>query len=266
MPELDRVLPFFTRKDLAFDQRAVFALRVQTKSATTTTIRIRGLTKEGQFVFRHSVSATASTNSTDFRIPDVPIMVSVFDASTDFEQGDCYVAVQLLINGDIVADLVSGWIYQLKGLSWPFHSSGDLIPGRGQFGGFSSSNPAAGSEISFTSPTLRQLRLLALRFTLVTSSTAANRRVHVAIGTAGATVDCISSVDQTASQTINYTVAPFGALPTASNDNDILINMPPEMWLDAGDSITTVTTNIQAGDDFGVLSVFAERFFSFLTV
>ena len=159
--------------------------------------------------------------------------------------------------------LCSGVVDIRKSISYPVSPQKEMRPDGGQILDFTGTNPAAGSEIDDSVPTGRVWRILAISFSLTTDANAANRRVHVILlGPSGVEIDTFSDVDQIASTTRKYSVAAFGAIPDTLDDNDILIPLPADIFLPAGSAVQTLTTNRQAGDDFGTPSILVEQFFS----
>lgn len=258
-------LPFLTRDMLAFEHGVKFSLRITTQSVDAQTMFIRGLTREGRFIFNHIMSANSLPISSTFRIPDFPIMVSASLAIEGFDQGDAWVRLALVIDDDVIFELASGLVYSNKGISWPSSQVPDQIPGGGGLTTSDGANPAVGAEIDNTVPDGQIWRLLGIRFQLVTSSTVNDRRVHVVIQFQGGNnIDCIATAVQAASTTRNYSCAAWGTLPTASDDNDILIPLPLNIKLPETSKIITQTTNLDTtgtGDNFGLPNHIIERFF-----
>lgn len=124
-------------------------------------------------------------------------------------------------------------------------------------------NPGAGSEISETVTSGEMWKLQSITFSLVTSATVANRRVHFQVnGPEGRLLDAFSDIDQPASTTRQYTVAAFGNLPDREDGDDILIPIPPDFLVPQTSTLKTSTTNLQAGDNFSAPVVTYE--FSFM--
>lgn len=119
-------------------------------------------------------------------------------------------------------------------------------------------NPAAGDNFSIIVPPRRIWRIRSLRFSLTTDSTAANRRVVLTtdddaiISIAGA-----SSVDQIASDTQWYNFS-LNPLPEFSFGNDSFIPLM-DMLIDATDSLESLISNIQAGDQIATISLSVEE-------
>jgi hypothetical protein len=253
---------FLTREQLALPLGTAFSLRITTQSNNAVPLTIRGMTKEGVFTLVHNTTSDGTDTSTDFRLPDLPIFISVYDDDFSFTQSSCHVSVDLLANEDRLYCLFSGNVYAQKGLSWPQTTTQDLIPNRGTFMVFTSDNPAAGAEISISVPNKRIWRIIGLRFQLVNAAVAASRRVHVVMTHGeGCALDFFSDVDQITGETRNYTCAAVAGNPDRIDDNDIIIPIAPDIWLPEGSTITTETTALNAGDNFGTCAVMLEQFF-----
>ena len=255
--------PFLTRKMLSFEHSTRFQLKLSSQSRIAGTLLIRGFTREGIFTFTHTVGTTGVITTENFSMPDIPIMLSVQTASTTIEQGDCRVSLQLMLNGDSLMELCSGFIYSQKALSWPYSNTSDYIPGHGRLITVNSTNPVAGAEPSIEVPAHQVWRFIAARTQLVAAAAAASRRVHLVIDTGNSMViDCFSGVDQIISETKAYSFANFGHIPDETDDNDILVNTPAGLWLPEGGQIRTETTNLNAGDDFTTLKADVELFYT----
>lgn len=120
-------------------------------------------------------------------------------------------------------------------------------------------DPAAGAEVSDTVPAGKVWRLRGMILTLVTDATAATRRVHVTLDD-GTTVFYrrAANASQAASLTQNYVLA-VGEQESAVRDTWTTDPLP-EIDLPAGARIKTVTTNKQAGDNYGVTQYYVEEF------
>ena len=262
-PKTNQSLPFLTRNMLSFENGTVFSLRIRSKSLSAAVISIRGLTREGPFKFSHTLVSTGVEQTETFRIPDVPIMLSVVDESNFVTQGRDFIILDLMVNGDKYYEYFAGPVYQAKGLSWPATNTRDKVPNGGFITDVTGSNPAAGAEISVTVPTNEVWKFIGLTAQLVTDANVANRRVQLEFASgSGAWARCLSSVDQAASNFKNYA---FQATPHALTENvgnQISIAVPKDLILVAGDIINTWTVNIQAGDNWGAPLLRVEKFFT----
>lgn len=253
--------PFITRKMLSFEHGIAFSLQLRSHGVTGTQIKIQGVTKEGPFTLTQTVSATGAEVSNTFRIPDIPIFLSVVDTDLSINQGQCFVRVSLLANGVEIRQLTTGYVYQFHSVAWPEYAAPDMVPNHGFFKTVSGADPAANVEATLSVASNELWRILKFTVTLVTDANAANRRVHFVIGSgATSSIDCFSTVDQTASLTRKYSVAAYGAVPDETDDDDIIVAMPQDMWLVSGGTIATATVSRQATDNFGVISALVESF------
>jgi len=112
-------------------------------------------------------------------------------------------------------------------------------------------NPAAGAEWSYTVPDRTRLRLLYGRAFLTTSATAASRVPELKItSSAGILWLTYQGYGPSASQTWPVAIMPNLSFsdPIAPRPQDYAI--PNDCYLAAGDVIESITTAIQAGDQW----------------
>ena len=255
-------LPFVLRDMLAFEHAQAFSLRILSQARVASTIVVRGMTREGVFSFSHASQGSTLESQQDFRIPDMPIFLNVIDLAASAIQGEIWAQVTLLVNGDPVYELCAGYLSNHKNLAWPPSNAIAQVPGRGLIRDFSGANPAAGAEVSDVVPDGQVWHVLAMSVTLVTSATAANRRVHFQFfGPVSIGIETFPTIDQTASTTIKYNVAKYGAITDETDGTQILVPLPHDLYLPPGGTIATATVNIQVGDNFGAPSYLIEQFF-----
>jgi len=261
MPPKDlQSLPFLTRDMLAFQESAVLGLLVQSRGVSDSDITITGATREGPFSLRHSIGSTGAFTSESFRLPDVPIWLSVIDIDESSGPGLSFVSVSLTVNGNVIHNLMSGYVYQDHALTWPATATEHSQHNRGLISSADSADPAVGVELSITVPTRQSWRIVSARFVFVTSAAVTNRNPHIVIQQAGSkAIEAFSDKPQTAGQTIQYTVESPGYGANLQEGNDIIIPIPKDIVIIAGDTVTTETTNIQGNDNFGVMTLFFER-------
>jgi hypothetical protein len=252
-------LPFITRDMLAFKTNASFSIQIRSVAQNDGTITLRGMTKEGQFIYKHMTGASGVEQIENFRIPDLPIFFTIDDEDLVYSKGELYVIVSLILNGSKVAQLGAGYVYDKFGLAWPKSQRDTAGIMTGYMANTTSADPAAGAEISYTLPGINERRIQSIRFTLVTSAGVANRRVHVVFTQGGVKVlEVISPIDQVASTTKLYTVI-AGEIGTVTNDdNDIIMQIPNNLCVPVNMVISTETTNLQAGDNFSTMVLWAE--------
>lgn len=257
-------LPFVTRHMLDFEFATKFELVTNYKVSDAVPFTVAGATKSGTFSYK--VVPTVATGTTELRFPlnDLPIWVSVVDTDYATEKGDTYVSVDLAINNNTVQSLCAGYVYTTHGISWPQTTRQDSGAVRGKITSSGSTDPAAGSEMSLVVPTGETWRIISIRFTLVTDANVANRRVHLKFtGGSETMIEAISGTDHVASTTRVYTCYFTGGGATLAEDNDIIIPLPQNFMATAGTTISSQTTNKQAGDNFSFMEVNYERFFEF---
>lgn len=263
--EKEYPLPFVTRKMLNFEYATTFEIVLRYRSRSTQPIIITGATKEGVFTFEFKLTSTTSVITHRFPIPDMPIWISIIDKNSTIDDGSTYITSYLSINKNNVLNMTAGYISRHKGMSWPQTQRENSTLLEGELGVINGTDPAAGNETSVDCPTGFKLRVRAITFTLVTSATVANRRVHVKITNYGADVyEFISSIDQAAGTTRKYTLMPIGGAGTYGDDNDIIIPIPENITLKESDQIITSTTNLQVGDNFSSTVALIERYVDFL--
>ena len=250
-------LPFLTRDMLKFEQATRFTLVVQSAAVVASDVIIRGATRNGLFTLRHTTTSNEIPKTESFSLPDVPIWISAKAENIATEPDQIYVQVSFALNDDIMQPLAAGYVYGFRGLSWPLNNIEAPVPvGWGAPKQNSVTNPAAGSDFTFTNKVYSFSEIQSVTFTLTTSATVANRRVHLAIFDGGlGNQDYHSSVDQTASQTRNYTCSAIGGAGSYANDNDIIIPIPPRLKGWGEFTIASSTLNLQAGDQFSFVRV-----------
>lgn len=260
-------LPFLTRKMLAFEHATTFSLRLEVQARAVTNVTVRGMTREGPFTFNIILDSVSTIQTFTYRIPDIPIMVSVEQTTLSLDQGRIYASVSLLVNGVYLQQLCSGLVYWSHGISYPSTFTPDSRPNGGEIRIISTANPAAGAQISQSVPSGETWKIKAVSFSLVNAAIAASRRVHIRFDYIGSGVlDFFSDIDQLTGETRKYTCAPVSPVSDSLDDNDIIIPIPADIVLQPDCAITTTVTNMQATDDFGSAVIWAETFFTPKTV
>lgn len=255
--------PFLTREMLTYQGSSTFQLVVGLQSAQTDPVYVRVGTKDNVLTFQLSPDGTKIMARQTIGITDVPIWVSVFDNDGSYTAGDLLVTVALAINGDRVHQLCGGYVTKQQSISWPIAQNNDPIKNIGVPNLTTSSDPAAGSELSISVPTGQLWVPIGCSFQLVTDATAVSRVVHIVFtGSGKVMAECISPNAQTASLTRNYRAVIGNSLMASADDNDLMIGLPADLILYAGMTITTQTTNLQAGDNFGTMTLFYKRYFT----
>lgn len=253
-------LPFLSRKQFSFSENTSFGIKIASRANAVGNLLIKGFTKEGTFSFQHTTTGSNAVKEETFFLPDMPIMIMVEEIGDVFYFGTAYAKLTLMLNSSEVYELCQGWIYKGRNLNYPAQL--EQISKNTINSPFSraSADPAAGAEITLTVGSNESWKVWGGTFQLVTDATVANRRVHIYISYVGIRLfEAFASVDQTASQTINYTFYRGAGSNLASHDNDILIPIPPDLFLETGMILGTDTVGLVAGDNFGVMTIYCER-------
>ena len=255
-------VPFLTRAMLKFGNKANLELVVTSRVVSSRKLFIRLVNREGMSEFTHENTGTGVRATTTHKISDIPTLLSVVDETAEAQQGESYVTVSLQMNGEIVYQLASGYVYEQKGISWPQSLNSDILPGRGGIKVITTANPATGAEISGSVPSGQMWRVLYARFNLTTDGTSVDRRVHVQFGgNINDGIDIFSGSNQTATLAWRYSLAQYGLNLSAQHDNDLIISLPDNLYMVGNEQFSTDTTNLQAGDDFSPMELGIEQLF-----
>lgn len=259
---LNQALPYVTRDMLSFEGNATFGLNCRIQSNDPGNLTIRGATKAGPFTLQVPGSPLGdyAVTTRTFRLPDIPVWLSVNDEIGNFPIGAAFIVVSLTVNGDVVHNLVGGYVHQQHPIAWPTTRADDMTI-KGQILSFQGADPAAGVETSITVPTVNAWRLLGWTANLVAGAAAANRIVHLKATNGGRVVfEVISSTTQIINENKVYHAninSPGGA---ATDDNDIILALPHDIYLPQTTTITTETTALNALDNWGAPQVWVEQF------
>lgn len=255
-------LPFLTRDMLRFGASTKIELRIDMQADTAAALSISGITREGTFTYKATTPSNSLNTSVSFQLSDIPIMVSVKDTSGVLEQGMAFVALSLVINGDVVQQLTSGLVYSQKALSWPQTQQVDLRPGGGRIVRLLPTTPAVNVDIQMTVPAGEVWRIRDITFLITTDANVANRRAKIYISTPhDATLWMWADTDQTASLTRIYHGGNLGAGSAGASGLDIFIPLPNDMLLFAGDTIGMTAQNRAAGDQMTPDEITIEKYF-----
>lgn len=255
-------LPFLVRDMLAFEYAASIELVITARSKSADEINVVGATREGLFKYTFLTNTSVDTAQVvRFAIPDLPIWISITDRDGAIVLGAVYIKADLAINGDTIHALTSGYVYNIKSLSWPAVNLETAEGHKGAITVIESADPAAGTELSITVPLGEEWKIKAMRFQFVTAATVGTRNVHVTVEINGAPIyTFFTGNGQIISQTLNYSLYPLPTTNDLLNDNDISMPIPDDIIVPGGDIIKTETVNLAAGDNFGKMQVYVERF------
>jgi hypothetical protein len=191
--------------------------------------------------------------------------VAAFLGSGSCKRGQCYVVIGLA-QGKETSNfkhtiIAQGYVGTQVNQAWPGNRLEQPTEGAGVIRRVPGTNPSAGQEIAETVPTGARWRLLSLFAALVTNVNVANRRPVFLLGDAGSLTFFNASAPavQAASLTTFYCLAPGLGFESAPDTSRVNVGIPVSMMLGAGYHIDTLTTNLQAGDDWGAPSMLVEE-------
>lgn len=238
------------------------------ESGVTVAVRARFLGPDGQVTPQVFTLAAGSARAQERRLFDLGegfllgCIVTV-DSGTA-RRGQVFAHVGLgrgtAAAAEMVHTLIADYVTSGVGLAWPGGQIRQSVEGRGMLRSVTGTDPAAGAEVSEAVPTNARWLLHGVRLTLVTDATAANRRVHLSIQNELTVplLDLAAGDVQAASLTRRYNCEPAGFQRTAA-DNEIYLPLPRPLPLLQGWIIATVTTNLQAGDNFQAPRLYVEE-------
>ena len=182
----------------------------------------------------------------------------VFVSSAAPLLGQTFVVVEV-VRGESTAAiatqlLAAGYVTAKQPLLFPQTVPSSSLDGGGALRSIAGTTPGAGAEISETVPTGARWKLLAFAAQLVTSAAAANR-VPALFVDDGATVlyRAPVNVNEVASSTWQNSWIPVGSFNQTASGNVVREVLPVELFLGAGYRLRTVTTAIQAADQWSAV-------------
>jgi hypothetical protein len=165
-------------------------------------------------------------------------------------------------SGDLTQglNLLQGYPSLTDTLSWPQAPPVKSIDARALANVVAVGNPAAGNDYSIIVPAGVNWLVRSIRMQFVTGAGVANRFVTLRVddGLGNIFADISGGTVQAASLTFLYTFA--NGLPVSANNNVFTNGLPTEMRLPGGFRIRTVTTAIQAADQFSGCALELETF------
>ena len=231
-------------------------------------LRARLLTPDGEIVtleYKHTTSAT--TRLPKLTTHDIAegflVGLAVIGDPATFARGDVWATVGITrgggVPGSITQILAADYVEAVKGPSWPAGGVHSSVSGPGGINAVLQTDPAAGAEFSITIPNRARQRLVAGLFELVTDGTAANRRFTLEHTTvSGVLVRTLAVATQPASTTRTYSVGHWGDSAGLIGTTE-MVNWPDHHLMIGSDFLRTVTTNLQAGDDYAAPQLLLEE-------
>lgn len=217
------------------------------------------------FSFRHTPNTDRSSSIEEFSLAEgflLDLMI-LAEAGGPLRRGATYVQAGIQRGGagftNQFAQLISDYMSCAHNPSWPAGAWVHAIEGPGLLRSITGTDPAAGAEISETVPTNARWRLINFGFDLVTDATAATRRPRLDFNDGSADFLRIEH-GETLIASLTGRFDSFPGLGVYSRlNNTFRLQVIPELILSAGFVISTATTSLQAGDNYGAPRMLVEE-------
>lgn len=177
--------------------------------------------------------------------------------------GQCFVAVRLVrgLTGAIteLATLAQGYVTGGQRIAWPGSPVRSSLAGPGAIRSVQVAAPAAGAELAVTVPDNARWRLHTLTASLVASATVATRSPRFVFGDGTnelASVESLSTI--AAGETGVWSLGAFG-FAGGTSAKRFTVPIPAGIVLPAGATIASVTTAIDAGDQWSAAQLLVEE-------
>jgi hypothetical protein len=179
----------------------------------------------------------------------------VFATGATPKIGQTFVIVQLIRGRGtaaiVLGTLLQGYVTSTQALAWPGSPIQTSVEGFGYTRRITGTVPAPGAEVNETVPTGARWHVLMVEAQLTTSAAVAGRIPRLNWGAAAQTVGASATgITQNASQQGTYDWANGMLLTAAIQPGINVFGLPNDLTLETADFIGTVTTGIQAGDQW----------------
>ena len=245
--------------DLKWVKGRALDIFVESFSNSARTVQVRGFTESEPIIIDHTTSANRSLATSATAITEVPLHITIRTLETGVSRGECYVKVSLRAEGVVVALLGAGYVTDAGTVMWPGGKVESSVEGPGLVRNIEGTDPAAGAEISETVPTGARWRLITLHAVLTADATAVTRNPKLVLND-GLSDYLITPVGATAtaSQTVKVTWSASG-LEDISSVLAQVEPLPSGLLIPAGHGISTLTVNLQAGDNYAAPQFLVEE-------
>ncbi len=224
-----------------------------------------GAVVQAQQLFRPTADRTVQTTSLRLSYGYMTTaQVVVTSAGQSPQRGQCFVSLRLAF-GSMTTPLTQqllgmDYITGQKPIGWPGGRVLDTVEFPGW--GFQQQGGAvpAGADFNFTVPFATRWRVRGMSARLVTSAVPGNRTVGAqTIGLFLMTVRIIGTVNQLASQTIDYQWIPGLNIATKTDATGIDDFIPADLVINDGTTIGSKTVGLLAGDQWSQMKLWVEE-------
>jgi len=234
--------------------------------ASTAFVIFRLLTPQGELKFEQYQLSGQSAPGTPIALnipPSEGFLLSCVVISTNAQRGQCYVKIFLASGGfgAFTASqlLAQGYVSTYDSVSYPQSPNESSISGRGWLNGVFTAAPAAGTDIGITVPTFRRWRLIGFAASLNTSAAAGTRQPTFSIADPAGTGDAMNFPTPTVGPSFSGTVTWGAGAGQIATPNVLQGSLPVDVLVSGGWTIGTSTFGLQAGDQWGVSTLFVEE-------
>lgn len=217
------------------------------------------------FAFTHTPATDRSASLESFQLAEGYLLSAVvFPTSGTPRRGQTFVEIGFLRGKTTTAAavdvLAKDYVAVAEPLAFPGSPIHSSLEGSGAIRSITGTDPAAGVEVSEAVPTDARWRVLTVLWELVADATVANRQPQLQL-TDGATVlsKTRALTAQTASQTRIYNYSLNYPDNTPSQTAGEYQSFLPINMLAAGFIISSDTTSLQAGDNYGAPQLLVEE-------
>lgn len=230
-------------------------------------IKIRMLRPGGYVdttVYTHQPNSDRSLHTTYHDLAEGHLLTAmVYAPDSGYHRGQVWMNVGLERGSGAVGvyhhQLISDYVTNCSSPVWPWARMKSSVEGPGNIRSVAGADPAAGAEVLITVPAGARWRLYSIFATLVTDATVVDRWVRWVIDDGANTLWRLGNpIPQTAGTTRGHVAAAWGGLVTTTG-GDVPTSVPPTILLSAGYRISTLTTGIVAGDNWGAPRVLVEE-------
>lgn len=234
-------------------------LFIESFSNAARTLQVRGFTLNEQIIADHTTNSDRSLATSTVPLTGIPIFLTVTLPTAGVSRGECYVRISVRVEGVVVAILGAGYVSDTGTIVFPGGKVESSIEGPGLIRSITGTNPPVNTNISETVPTGARWKLLSMQFTLITDANAADRLVQVVLTDGSNILQRLNNQTlQTANQTVLQTLG-LGIGEVIELSGVEVIPAPGQILLGAGFVISTVTFNIQAGDNYSAPQLLVEE-------
>lgn len=255
-----KTLPFLSRRALTFTHGTAFEIEVVSYGETTEKIEITGITRDATITLVHANDGTGVKNTEVFRIPDIPIFLSVHTESASILPGELYAQVFLRANGEKLHLLISGYISTDAGLAWPGGKHEGPLDGGGLIKLVTGTTPAAGANWSETVPNEELWLVNSIRTQFTTDATVATRNVTLRVSLGVSKILDLAPIEsQTASQIRSYTWMPAPGDVDPSVSTFKINTLPLQFYALPTTVISVDTSQLKAGDQWAAPTLIVKK-------